>query len=118
MKAGWLACIAKIGPPMISGIPKNFGVKALPSWIKRHAAGHGQVSIVGGDIATAGKLDRGENRMNIIVKNDIGNIFGAAERAATATQVLMVRAGKLQARAGVFQRIAAQRFNSGQQQQP
>lgn len=114
MKAGWLACIAKIGPPLINGIPKNFGVKALPAWIKRHAAGHGQVSIVGGDIAMAGKLSRAENRMNIIVKNDIGNIFGAAERAATATQVLMVRAGKMSARAKHFQMIAAQKFNAGE----
>lgn len=114
MKAGWLACIAKIGPPLINGIPKNFGVKALPAWIKRHASGHGQVSIVGGDIAMAGKLSRAENRMNIIVKNDIGNIFGAAERAATATQVLMVRAGKMQARAKHFQMIAAQKFNAGE----
>jgi hypothetical protein len=116
MKAGWFAIIAKIGPPKINGVPKNFGVKALPSWIKRHAAGHGQISIVGGEIATAGKLDRGENRMNILIKNDIGNIFGAAERAATAMEVLRARAGKLAARAGIFQKIAANNFNSGQGQ--
>lgn len=116
MKAGWLAVIGKIGPPTINGVPKNFGVKALPSWIKRHGAGHGQITIVGGDIATAGNLDRGENRMNILIKNDIGNIFGAAERAATAMHVLRVRAGKLSARAGIFQKIAANKFNSGQPQ--
>ena len=116
MKAGWFAIIAKIGPPKINGVPKNFGVKALPAWIKRHAAGHGQISIVGGEIATAGKLDRGENRMNILIKNDIGNIFGAAERAATAMEVLRARAGKMAARAGHFQKIAANRFNSGQGQ--
>jgi len=116
MKAGWLAIIAKIGPPTINGVPKNFGVKALPSWIKRHGAGHGQITIVGGDMAISGKLKRGEDRMNIIIKNDIGNIFGAAERAATAMEVLRARAGKMAARAGHFQKIAADKFNSGQNQ--
>jgi len=116
MKAGWLTTIYKLGPPKINGVPKNFGVKALPAWIKRHAAGHGQVSIVGAELAAAGTLSPGDKRLNIIVKNDIGNIFGAATRAATATRVLLERAGNLSLRVGHFQKIAAQRFNSGQKQ--
>ena len=116
MKAGWFAAINKLGAPKINGVRKNFGVKGLPSWIKRHASSHGQVSIVGAELAAAGTLAPGDRRLNIIVKNDIGNIFGAAARAATATKVLFVRAGKLNARVGHFQKIAADRFNSGQAQ--
>jgi hypothetical protein len=116
MKAGWLTAIYKLGAPKINGVPKNFGVKALPSWIKRHASGHGQVSIVGAELTAAGTLSPGDKRLNIIVKNDIGNIFGAATRAATATRVLLERAGNLGLRVGHFQKIAAERFNSGQKQ--
>jgi hypothetical protein len=116
MKAGWFAAINKLGAPKINGVRKNFGVKALPAWIKRHASNYGQVSIVGAELAAAGTLSPGDKRLNIIVKNDIGNIFGAATRAATAAKVLFVRAGKLSARVGHFQKIAADRFNSGQKQ--
>lgn len=114
MKAGWLTAIYKLGRPVINGVPKNFGVKGLPGWITRHASGHGQVTIVGGNAAA--NVNAGDRRLNIIVKNDIGNIFGAATRAATATKVLFVRAGKLGARIGHFQKIAADRFNTGQKQ--
>jgi hypothetical protein len=116
MKAGWLTAIARLGAPKINGVPKNFGVKGLPAWIKRHASGHGQVTIQGGELAAMGQLSPGDKRLNIIVRNDIGNIFGAATRAATATKVLFVRAGKMGARIGRFQKIAADRFNSGQKQ--
>jgi len=116
MKAGWFAAINKLGAPKINGVRKNFGIKGLPAWIKRHAASHGQVSIVGGELAASGKLSGGDRRLNIIVKNDLGNIFGAAARAATASKVLFVRAGKLGLRLGHFQKIAADRFNTGQPQ--
>jgi len=116
MKAGWLTAIAKLGTPKINGVPKNFGVKGLPAWIKRHASGHGQVMIQGAELAAMGQLSPGDKRLNIIVRNDIGNIFNAATRAATATKVLFVRAGKMSARIGHFQKIAADRFNSGQKQ--
>jgi hypothetical protein len=116
MKAGWFAAINKLGAPKINGVRKNFGVKGLPSWIKRHASNYGQVSIAGGELAALGQLSPGDKRLNIIVRNDIGNIFGAAQRAATATKVLFVRAGKMGARIGHFQKIAADRFNSGQKQ--
>lgn len=116
MKAGWLTAIARLGAPKINGVPKNFGVKGLPAWIKRHASGHGQVTIQGGELAAMGQLSPGDKRLNIIVRNDIGNIFGAATRAATATKVLLVRSGKMGARIGQFQKIAADRFNSGQKQ--
>lgn len=116
MKAGWLTAIAKLGTPKINGVPKNFGVKGLPAWIKRHASGHGQVTIQGAELAAMGQLSPGDKRLNIIVRNDIGNIFNAATRAATATKVLLVRSGKMGARIGHFQKIAADRFNSGQKQ--
>jgi len=116
MKAGWLTAIAKLGRPVINGVPKNFGIKGLPGWITRHASGHGQVNIVGAELAAAGSLSPGDKRLNIIVKNDIGNIFGAAARADTATKVLLVRSGKMGARIGHFQKIAADRFNTGQKQ--
>jgi hypothetical protein len=115
MKAGWFAAINKLGAPKINGIRKNFGIKGLPSWIKRHASNYGQVGIVGGH-STQGRLEPVEKRLTIVVRNDIGNIFGAAARAATATKVLFVRAGKLNARVGHFQKLAADRFNSGQKQ--
>lgn len=115
MKAGWFAAINKLGAPKINGIRKNFGIKGLPSWIKRHASNYGQVGIVGGH-STQGKLEPVDKRLTIVVRNDIGNIFGAATRAATATKVLFVRAGKLGARVGHFQKIAAERFNAGQKQ--
>lgn len=116
MKAGWFAAINKLGAPKINGVRKNFGVKGLPAWIKRHASNYGQVSIVGAELAALGQLSPGDKRLNIIVRNDIGNIFGAAARAATATKVLLVRSGKMGARIGQFQKIAADRFNSGQKQ--
>ena len=116
MKAGWFAAINKLGAPKINGVRKNFGVKGLPSWIKRHASNYGQVSIVGAELAALGQLSPGDKRLNIIVRNDIGNIFGAAARAATATKVLLVRSGKMGARIDQFQKIAAERFNTGQKQ--
>jgi hypothetical protein len=116
MKAGWLAAINKLGAPKINGVRKNYGVKALPSWINRHASNYGQVSIVGAELAAAGTLSPGDKRLNIIVKNDIGNIFGAATRAATATKVLLSRVGAMGQRIGHFQKIAAERFNAGQKQ--
>jgi hypothetical protein len=116
MKAGWFAAINKLGAPKINGVRKNFGVKGLPSWIKRHASNYGQVTIVGAELAAAGNLSPGDKRLNVIVRNDIGNIFSAAARADTARKVLLVRSGKMAARIGHFQKIAAERFNSGQQQ--
>jgi hypothetical protein len=116
MKSGWLAVIAKLGKPVINGVPKNFGVKAMPAWIKRHAASHGQVTIIGDNTAYSGLITAGDKRLNIIIKNDYGNMFGAADRAATAMKVLLNRSGKLAARAGHFQKIAAEKFNAGQPQ--
>lgn len=116
MKAGWLTAIARLGTPKINGVPKNFGVKGLPAWIKRHSSGHGQVAIQGGEVAAMAQVSPGDKRLNIIVRNDIGNIFRAAERADTATKVLFARAGKMGARIGHFQKIAADRFNAGQKQ--
>lgn len=116
MKAGWFAAINKLGAPKINGVRKNFGVKGLPAWIKRHASNYGQVTIQGAELAALGQLSPGDKRLNIIVRNDIGNIFGAAQRAATAMKVLLVRSGKMGQRIGHFQKIAADRFNSGQKQ--
>lgn len=104
MKAGWLDAIRKIGPAKINGMPKNFGVKDLPSFISRHPNGHGQVGIqmTGG---TGG-------RSAIIIRNDIGNIFKVADQARTYFKVIQARTNKMRLRMQHFQRAAIEKFKN------
>ena len=104
MKAGWLDAIKKIGPAQINGMPKNFGVKDLPSFITRHPNGHGQVSV---------NIMQGTGgRSYIIMKNDIGNIFKVADQARTYFKVIQARTGKMKLRMQYFQRAAIAKFKS------
>ena len=109
MKSGWLAAIRKIGPPKISGIPKNYGVKDMPVWISRHAAIHGTAIFRGLEQGSRTSLDQSAN---LIVRNDLGNIFRSAERSATFLKVTMARAGKMEKRIAYYQRSNAFKFNT------
>ena len=111
MKSGWLAAIRKIGPPKISGIPKNYGVKDMPVWISRHAAIHGTAIFRGLEQGSSTSLDQSAN---LIVRNDLGNIFRSAERSATFLKVTMARAGKMEKRIAHYQRSNAFKFNTAQ----
>ena len=111
MKSGWLAAIRKIGPPKINGIPKNYGVKDMPAWISRHAAIHGTAIFRGLEQGSRTSLDQSAN---LIVRNDLGNIFRSAERSATFLKVTMARAGKMEKRIAYYQRSNAFKFNSAQ----
>jgi len=104
MKAGWLDVIRKIGPATINGMPKNFGLKDLPSFISRHPNGHGKVGI---------EITQGTGgRSAIIIKNDIGNIFKVADQARTYFKVIEARTGKMAKRMKHFQRAAIEKFKS------
>jgi len=111
MKSGWLAAIRKIGPPKINGIPKNYGVKDMPAWISRHAAIHGTAIFRGLEQGSRTSLDQSAN---LIVRNDLGNIFRSAERSATFLKVTLARAGKMEKRIAYYQRSNAFKFNSAQ----
>jgi hypothetical protein len=104
MKAGWLDAIRKIGPATINGMPKNFGVKDLPSFITRHPNGHGQVGIQ----ITSGT----GGRSAIIIKNNIGNVFRVADMANTYFKVIQARTGKMKRRMQHFQRAAIEKFKN------
>jgi hypothetical protein len=104
MKAGWLDAIRKIGPANINGMPKNFGVKDLPSFITRHPNGHGQVGIQ----ITSGT----GGRSAIIIKNNIGNVFKVADMANTYFKVIQARSGKMKRRMQHFQRAAIEKFKN------
>jgi len=104
MKAGWLDAIRKIGPATINGMPKNFGLKDLPSFISRHPNGHGKVGI---------NIMQGTGgRSYIIIKNDIGNIFKVADQARTYFKVIQARTGKMSKRMKHFQRAAIAKFKN------
>ena len=104
MKAGWLDAIRKIGPATINGMPKNFGLKDLPSFISRHPNGHGKVGI---------EITQGTGgRSAIIIRNDIGNIFKVADMANTYFKVIQARTGKMARRMQHFQRAAIEKFNN------
>lgn len=104
MKAGWLDAIRKIGPATINGMPKNFGLKDLPSFITRHPNGHGQVGIT---------ITNGTGgRSAIIIKNNIGNIFKVADQAQTYFKVISARTGKMKRRMQHFQRAAIEKFKN------
>ena len=104
MKAGWLDAIRKIGPATINGMPKNFGLKDLPSFISRHPNGHGQVGIE----ITSGT----GGRSVIVIKNNIGNVFKVADMANTYFKVIQARSGKMKRRMQYFQRAAIEKFKN------
>ena len=104
MKSGWYDAIKKIGPAQINGMQKNFGVKDLPQFITRHANGFGQVGIN----MTSGT----GGRSAIVIKNNIGNIFGVAYQANTYLKVISARTGKMKRRMQYFQRAAIEKFKN------
>lgn len=104
MKSGWYDAIKKIGPATINGMPKNFGLKDLPQFITRHVNGFGQVGI---------QMTTGTGgRSAIVIKNNIGNIFGVAYQANTYLKVISSRSGKMKRRMQHFQRAAIEKFKS------
>jgi hypothetical protein len=107
MKAGWVDTINKIGRPIINGIPKTFGLRKLPTWITRHKTGSGAVGLTIYQGA-------GSNNVEMVVRNDLGNIFGVAYLAGTETYVLSVRAGKMTKRLNYFMRAAIAKANKNQ----
>jgi len=104
MKSGWYDAIKKIGPATINGMPKNFGLKDLPQFITRHVNGFGQVNIQMTSV-TGG-------RSAIVIKNNIGNIFGVAYQANTYLKVISARSGKMKRRMQYFQRAAIEKFKN------
>jgi hypothetical protein len=107
MKAGWVACIQKIGKPVINGMEQTRGMRKMPAWITRHNATHAKVGIT---IAQGG----GNNNVFVAIRNDLGNIFGVGYLAGTKMHTLAVRQGKLQKRLNHFMRIAIEKHNKGQ----
>lgn len=104
MKSGWYDAIRKIGPATINGMPKNFGLKDLPQFITRHVNGYGQVGI---------QMTTGTGgRSAIVIKNNIGNIFGVAYQANTYLKVVSARSGKMKRRMQHFQRAAIEKFKN------
>jgi hypothetical protein len=104
MKSGWYDAIKKIGPATINGMPKNFGLKDLPQFITRHVNGYGQVGI---------QMTTGTGgRSAIVIKNNIGNIFGVAYQANTYLKVISARSGKMKKRMQHFQRAAIAKFKN------
>jgi hypothetical protein len=104
MKSGWYDAIRKIGPATINGMPKNFGLKDLPQFITRHVNGYGQVGI---------QMTTGTGgRSAIVIKNNIGNIFGVAYQANTYLKVVSARSGKMKKRMQHFQRAAIEKFKN------
>lgn len=106
MKAGWVATIHKIGKPKINGIDKTFGLRKMPTWITRHNAQHGAVSL--------NKYQTNSNNVMMTVRNDLGDVFGVSYLAGTKRYVMGVRAGKLQRRVNHFMRAAIKKTNAGQ----
>jgi len=104
MKSGWYDAIKKIGPARINGMPKNFGLKDLPQFITRHSNGLGDVGI--NIVYGTGGLS------SIVIKNNIGNIFGVAYQANTYLKVVSTRSGKMKRRMEYFQRAAIAKFKT------
>lgn len=107
MKAGWVDAINKIGKPIINGVPKTFGLRKLPAWITRHQTGSGAVGLTTFQAA-------GSNNVEMVIRNDLGNIFGVAYLAGTENYVLSVRAGKMTKRLNHFIRAAIAKANKNQ----
>lgn len=106
MKAGWVAVINKIGKPKINGVEKSFGLRKLPTWVTRHNAQHGAVSL--------NKYQTNSNNVLMTVRNDLGDIFGVGYLAGTKRYVMGARAGKLQRRLNHFMRLAIKKTNAAQ----
>jgi hypothetical protein len=104
MKSGWYYTIKRIGPAVINGMPKNFGVKDLPMYITKHSNTLGSVDIQ----FTTGT----GGRSAIVIKNNIGNIFGVAYQANTYLKVISARTGKMKKRMEYFQRAAIEKFKN------
>jgi len=105
MKAGWISAINKIGTPKINGVEKKFGLRKMPTWVSRHPAGHGSAGL--------NIFNGAANDVHLVVRNDLGNIFGVGYLAGTRRFVIGVRAGKMSARMRHFMRIAIEKANTG-----
>jgi hypothetical protein len=104
MKSGWYDAIKKIGPATINGMAKNFGLKDLPEFITKHVNSFGHVGI---------QMTEGTGgRSAIVIKNNIGNIFGVAYQANTYLKVISARSGKMKRRMQHFQRAAIEKFKN------
>jgi len=105
MKAGWNDAIKKIGPPVINGVPKNFGIKDLNQFITRHINSNGFTSL---DIGMTGN-----GKVYFTVKNEVGNIFRVAELAQTEQKVIQARSNKMAARMYHLMDAAIDKTNKG-----
>lgn len=65
IKSGWLTTLRQIPPPIINGIPKNFGSKLAnaPGFIQRHSSPNGYVQI--GNTTTEFKITIGNRQGNV-----------------------------------------------------
>ena len=105
MKSAWLDAIRQIGPPMINGVAKNFGVKDLNKFITRHVNSQGYAGL-SASTSSAGKID-------LTVRNNIGDIFSVSSMAGTVQAVQRAREGKMFKRLQHLQRAAIDKTNKG-----
>jgi hypothetical protein len=88
IKSGWASALRSLPPPMINGIPKNFGTDLLNvAWINRHTNIAGQSSVWSDD-----------KNVKISIRNTMGNISGIATDANVLQLVYANRVKQMRAR--------------------
>lgn len=103
VKAGWLGTLRKVPPPIINGIPKNFGAKLANAiaYISRHDTSKGYVreTINGaGYVITVGNLN--------------GNVNGIADEARAMEYAIENRGKQMELRIKRFLDAAAKKSNA------
>lgn len=88
IKSGWASALRSLPPPMINGIPKNFGTDLLNvSWINRHT-----------NIAGRSNVSADDKNVDITISNSMGNISGIATDANVLQLVYANRRKQMKAR--------------------
>jgi hypothetical protein len=103
IKSGWLTTLRQIPPPIINGIPKNFGAKLAnaPEFIQRHSSPNGYAKV-----STTGQ------GFLITVGNRQGNVNGIAAEADALNLAIENRAKQMELRIKRFLDIAARKSNA------
>jgi len=114
LKSGWLACIKQIGPVRIRtnkypmGIEKSYGLKGLPTFIKRHSA-PGRAML---NFPSVYNSDAKLKIYKINIVNMVGNAGNAGTTAKTFDKTLAYRTANRKGKMKKYLEIGIQQFNN------
>ena len=114
LKSGWLACIKQIGPVRIRtnkypmGLEKSYGLKGLPTFIKRHSA----PGVAKLNFPSVYDSDAKLKIYKINIVNMVGNADNAGTTAKTFDKTLAYRTANRKGKMKKYLEIGIQQFNN------